>query len=188
MAHIPPPAAPSISRARVGDAMRGKAISMIASRRLCHGAFSALVFGSSSVGLAVASERPLRNASYLGVWAGERMPCAAPNQRLHVYCRTSVSHPVIFQDMPGYACRVLETRGRSPDWTLRLSCTLTGPGQKTKWVPAVQKLHLSEDGNRLQMEFIQGENDVLWAEEFLFCRPFRNRPITRRQTQPQPQE
>lgn len=154
--------------------MVGNPVSAIWNCTLCRSARNALVVVVAISGFAasgaIASESTSKNVGFLGVWAGERQPCAGPDLRLHVYRRKSIWHPVVLQDTPGYSCRILKTRGRSPDWVLSVSCILVGSTKPAKWVPATQSLRLSQDGRKLQMEFLAPSGDVLWAEEFHRCR------------------
>lgn len=57
-----------------------------------------------------------------GLWAANGTPCRSPEEFLWLYHGRVARFPHVGADEPARACRVMERRGRYPEWHLRLSC------------------------------------------------------------------
>lgn len=111
--------------------------------------------------------------TYSGVWAGKRMPCTAPDDRLHVYSKSRTSHPAVFDDYPGYACAVQSMSGRWPQWTLRLICRSHQINQPPVMLRTTQTLTLTDGGRWLRMKMVSDRGDELWSDDMIWCRSLR---------------
>lgn len=110
----------------------------------------------------------LTPAGLIGVWAGERMSCAAPRSRLHVFRRERTFHPRIFDDVPAHACKVLSVRGRTPEYRLHLRCRAFGRRGSHRERPVLQTAQLSEGGMRLEIGMIDTSDGSPLRKEHLY--------------------
>lgn len=133
-------------------------------------AVSAALLQISSA-LADPPPRMMAPHALIGVWAGERMICRTSSKRLHVYRRERIFHPVIFENEIGYACQVLNVRGRKPSYRLHLQCASFGKGRETGRHPAIQTAQLQEAGRRMRIAMWDARTgDPLRQDHLYRCR------------------
>lgn len=87
----------------------------------------------------------------IGDWAGERVACAAPPNRLHLFRAGRTRHPQIYEGEAGYSCVVLNVRGRAPNYRLHLRCRAFGTSVDRRPRPVNQAAKLSGDGVRMEI-------------------------------------
>lgn len=107
---------------------------------------------------------------FRGIWAGERMLCDAPRNRLHVYGLKRIRHPALYEGDAGYACRVVRIMGRKPVWRLQLNCTTFRKDRKQNRLEAIQTLRMPDGHRRLAVTMKTKHGGVVWSDEFLRCR------------------
>ena len=107
---------------------------------------------------------------FRGIWAGERMLCDAPRNRLHIYGPKRIRHPALYEGDAEYSCRVVRTMGRQPVWRLQLNCTTFGKDQEPRRFDAIQTLRMLDGYRRLAVTMKAKHSGVIWSDEFLRCR------------------
>ncbi|MCA0405246.1 MAG: hypothetical protein LCH39_03740 [Proteobacteria bacterium] len=107
---------------------------------------------------------------FRGIWAGERMLCDGPRNRLHVYGLKRIRHPALYEGDAGYACEVLRIMGRPPVWRLQLNCITFGKGQKPRRFNAIQTLRMRDGHQWMAVTMKAKHGGGIWSDDFLRCR------------------